>query len=117
MSPANLDGVRMFVSATANDGVVDVETVVQFRQRGARVLGWYRGGRIRRGCLAGAFSGGVLRFRYVQAETSGEVHAGRSECDLVRTPEGRMRLLERFVWTTRPGRGTNVFDEVADPTA
>jgi hypothetical protein len=33
----------------------------------------------------------------------------------VRTPEGRLRLLERFVWTTRPGRGTNVFDEVPDP--
>jgi hypothetical protein len=117
MSSVSLDGIRMFVSSAASDGVVDAQTRVEFRQRGARVLGRYRGGRIRRGCLAGAFSGEVLRFRYVQAETSGEIHAGRSECELARTPEGRLRLLERFVWTTRPGRGTNVFDEVAGPIA
>lgn len=41
----NLDGIAMFVSATANGGVVDARTQIAFRQRGPRVLGKYQGGR------------------------------------------------------------------------
>ena len=41
MSSVSLDGVRMFVSSAASDGVVDAQTRVEFRQRGARVLGRY----------------------------------------------------------------------------
>jgi hypothetical protein len=40
----SLDGIRMFVSSTANRGVVDAETHIAFRQRGPRVIGTYQGG-------------------------------------------------------------------------
>ena len=108
----SLDGVVMFVSSTADNGVVDANTRIAFSQRGSRVLGRYQGGRVRRGLLVGGLSGGGLTFRYVQVEASGEIHGGRSTCDITRTAGGRIRIVERFAWTTRDGSGTNVFDEV-----
>lgn len=108
----NLDSVTMFVSSTANSGVVDARTRIAFRQHGLRVVGRYQGGRVRRGVLTGAVSGVVLTFRYLQVEVSGAIHGGRSTCDIARTTEGRLRIVERFEWTTGEGRGTNVFDEL-----
>jgi hypothetical protein len=108
----SLDGVVMFVSSTAHNGVVDASTRIAFSQRGSKVLGKYRGGRIRRGCLVGKLSLAALTFRYVQVEISGEIHAGRSACDVTRTPGGGLRIIERFSWTTRDGSGINVFDEL-----
>jgi hypothetical protein len=108
----NLDGVTMFVSSTANNGVVDVSTRIAFRQHGSRVLGRYQGGSIRRGCLVGVLTGATLQFRYSQVEGSGEIHGGRSTCALTKAPGGRIRIVERFAWTTREGTGTNVFDEL-----
>jgi hypothetical protein len=112
LSDTDLDGVVMFVSSTANSGVVDASTRIAFRQHGSRVLGRYQGGRVRRGLLVGRRSGSGLTFRYVQVEDSGEIHGGRSTCDITRGADGRIRILEQFAWSTRDGSGTNVFDEV-----
>jgi hypothetical protein len=110
----NLDSVCMFVTATADRGVVGLNTRLHFRQKGSRVVAHYSGGAVTRGCLAGSVAGATLVFRYVQREASGELHAGRSFCDILRTDDGRLRVIERFRWTTREGEGTNVFDEVID---
>jgi len=107
-----LDGVVMRVTATATNGVVDASTSVSFRQRGARVLGRYAGGSVRRGWLVGAVAGNRLDFRYAQAESSGAIHAGRSRCEIQTLADGRLRLLEHFAWSTRAGGGTNVFEQV-----
>ncbi len=115
MTAKNLDGVTMFVSSTDDRGVVDADTRLVFRQRGARVLARYAGGRVRRGVLIGEVAGRILTFRYLQVEDSGEIHGGRSTCDVTRTPDGRLRVVEHFRWTTRDGNGTNVFDEVSSP--
>jgi hypothetical protein len=112
MTAVDLDGVTMFVSTTDARGVVGAQTRLAFRQNGARVLARYGGGRIRRGVLVGAVDGDVLTFRYLQVEDSGEIHGGRSTCDVGRTPHGRVRVIEHFRWTTRDGSGTNVFNEV-----
>jgi hypothetical protein len=106
-----LDGVEMYVTSTAAQGVVGAGTRLRFQQKGSRLIGRYAGGAVRRGCLVGRMSGGYLVFRYAQVEASGQVHAGRSVCEIFRTAAGRLRVVERFVWTTRDGRGTNVFDE------
>ena len=108
----NLDGRTMFVSATAADGVVSDETRLHFVQRGARVAARYAGGRVLRGWLVGRWDGDVLRFRYAQREASAVIHAGRSVCAVDEQPDGRVRLIEHFTWSTRPGSGVNVFDEV-----
>src|SRR4029077_415253 len=86
MTAIDLDGVTMLVSTTDDVGVVDAGTRVAFRQRGDRVLARYGGGRIARGVLVGGGDGAVLTFRYLQVEDSGEIHGGRSTCDVGTTP-------------------------------
>jgi len=108
-----LDGRLMYVSCSAERGVVGSDTRIFFTQKGTRVLGRYRGGSVERGCLVGTVTGATLLFRYVQKEASGELHAGRSICELKQLEDGRIRVLEHFRWSTREGQGTNVFDEVS----
>ena len=108
----HLDGLVMHVSSTAEHGAVGTDTLLQLRQTGSRILGRYSGGAIVRGCLVGRLTGSRLLFRYAQVETSGEIHGGSSVCEVLRQPDGRARILEHFTWRTRPGAGTNVFDEV-----
>jgi hypothetical protein len=108
----NLDRVVMHVSSTAEQGVVGAGTRLRFTQKGARVLGRYSGGAISRGCLVGTLSGPQLVFRYTQVEASGEIHGGRSVCEVERRPDHRIRIVEHFAWRTRAGRGTNVFEEI-----
>jgi hypothetical protein len=108
----DLDGLTMFVSTTAANGVVDTSTRLQFSQRGARVFARYAGGNVARGWLVGRLVGDELTFRYAQRERSGAIHGGESVCTVQRLESGRARILEHFAWSTRPGIGTNVFDEV-----
>ena len=110
----NLDGLRMYVSSTAVAGVVDSDTRLQFIQKGRRVVARYAGGSVKRGCLVGRLWGSELVFRYAQSEATGEVHGGRSVCRVERLSSGRIRIIERFTWTSRPGSGTNVFDEIME---
>ena len=108
-----LDGLRLSVQSTAANGVVGAGTHLDLVQRGSRVLGTYKGGRIRRGCLVGRLSGDSLTFRYLQVEESGELHGGRSTCDITRREDDRVRIVEHFTWRTRAGSGTNVFEETS----
>jgi hypothetical protein len=107
----NLNGVRMYVSATDQNGVVDADTTLRFTQQGSAVFARYSGGNVARGCLVGALVGSELTFRYAQREASGDIHGGHSRCDVLRLPDGRVRIVEYFTWSTRVGSGTNVFQE------
>lgn len=108
----NVDGLTMFVSSTAANGVVGGDTRLRFRQLGSRVIARYGGGSIARGVLVGSIDGNRLVFRYGQVEVDGAVHGGRSVCEVERRANGRLRIIERFTWTTRSGSGVNVFDEL-----
>ena len=110
----NLDHTQFRVSSTADSGVVSSETRLVLAQRGIKILGRYSGGSIVRGYLVGALTGTVLQFRFTQREVAGQIHGGRSVCELERLANGRLRLHEHFTWTTRDGAGTNIFDQVAD---
>lgn len=103
----------MFVSRTAEVGVVSQETRLDFSQRGSRVWARYSGGKVRRGWLVGRWVAEALHFRYAQCEDSHEIHAGHSVCNLERLPDGRLRLFEHFDWKTRASSGLNIFDEMA----
>lgn len=108
----NLNGLTMYVSSTAAGGVVDSDTRLHFSQRGNRVAARYSGGTVARGWLVGRWVEGRLAFRYSQRERGHAIHGGRSVCEVQRLENGRTRIVEHFVWKTREGSGTNVFDEV-----
>lgn len=115
MKPINFDGVVMYVSATDACGVVDTKTLLYFKQKGLRVLARYSGGSVKRGCLVGTLSGSALVFRYTQLEDSGQIHGGRSNCEVQCSAQAQLRVIEHFTWITRSGSGTNIFDEIAKP--
>lgn len=109
----NLDGLTMYVSSTASNGVVDTDTRLHFRQVGDRVVARYGGGNVVRGMLVGRLAGEELVFRYAQRERDGAIHGGHSRCDVL-TRADRVRIVEHFEWSTRTGSGVNVFDEIVD---
>jgi hypothetical protein len=98
--------------ATAPCGQVDAGTLFSFGQQGATIWAHYSGGSVWIGYLVGTLAAGRLVYRYTQIDRRGEVHGGRSVCDVNRLPDGRLRLLEHFEWDTRDGSGTNVLEEV-----
>jgi hypothetical protein len=112
MKTINLDGAVMCVSSTDDRGVVDAKTRLHFAQKGSRVFARYDGGTVTRGCLVGTLSGQELIFRYTQLEGSGKIHGGRSICEVQRTAQTGVRVIEHFTWRTRSGSGTNIFDEI-----
>lgn len=107
----DLNGRCFRVSTRGMSGVVDSGTRLHFVQKGRRVVGRYVGGPIARGYFAGAIVRRQLWFGYIQRERNGEIHGGRSECDLLTLSDGRFRIVEHFRWSSRNGSGTNVFDE------
>jgi hypothetical protein len=109
----DLDGVRMRAVTTASCGQVDAGTAFTFGQRGSTVWAQYSGGGVWIGYLVGTLAAGRLFYRYSQIDCRGEVHGGRSVCDVARLPDGRLRLVERFEWDSREGSGTNVLEELA----
>ena len=76
----NLDRVMMYVSSTADQGVVGPGTRLRLMQKGSKVRGRCGGVAVSRDCLVGTLSGSQLVFRYAQAEASSEIHGGRSVC-------------------------------------
>lgn len=97
---------------TAAEGVINAETIFSFHQRGERVWATYAGGAIDRGYLVGVVNGNSLEFRYCQSETDGTIAGGHSVCELRRGPDSRAQIVEHFEWESRPGRGTNVIQEM-----
>jgi hypothetical protein len=108
----NLGGKVMTVSSTDTKGVVSPGTQLYFTQKGQRVLARYYGPSVKNGCLVGETNGPQLVFQYTQLEASGEIHGGRSICDVQQRPGGAVRIIEHFTWRTRAGSGINIFDEV-----
>ncbi len=108
----SLDGLRMHVSSTDEAGVVNAETILEFTQQDSVVSARYAGGNVRLGFLVGTRQGDALAFGFVQIDRGGHIDGGRSDCEIVYTPAGAVRIIEHFEWHTRPESGTNVFDEL-----
>jgi hypothetical protein len=93
-------------------GQVDRETLFVFSQRGTTVSARYTGGAVELGYLVGRMMADLLAFRYCQVDRRGEVHGGRSTCEMGRLPDGRIWLREHFQWESRQGGGTNLLEQV-----
>jgi hypothetical protein len=103
------------VSNTGN-GEVGSSTLFHYRQAGGVVWATYAGGDIRFGTLiATVDEDGRLDMRYSHVNRGGELMTGRCESTPEALPDGRLRLYERWQWTSGDGsRGESIVEEVRD---
>jgi hypothetical protein len=92
------------------------ETVFHYQQAGDVVWGVYEGGSVIRGTLlATVDAAGVLDLRFAHVKTSGEIVTGVSISKPEILPDGRIRLVEDFHFTSGdPYKGVSVVEEIAD---
>ena len=110
----SLDGVKMNVVKTADNGVVNQDTIFFFSQKENVVSAEYQGGKILQGYLIGKLSTqNQLEFSYCQMQLDGKLDNGLSLCQLSKNEEEKLLLIEHFEWKSRPGEfGTNIFQEL-----
>lgn len=102
-----------------NDGPgaeVTTDTVFHFRQEDVHgktiVHADYRGGGVVMGKLVGVLEGHKMRHSYVQVNRQGELQRGSSTDEIELTPEGKLRLIDRWQWETQEGSGLCILEEI-----
>jgi hypothetical protein len=108
----DLDGLQMNAVQTAAHGVINRDTLFRFTQARDVVSASYAGGRIVRGFLVGVIQDANLTFHYCQLETGGTLNSGQSRCELQRTVNGVVQILEHFTWASGAGAGLNIIQEI-----
>src|SRR5258705_7706191 len=99
----SLHKIKMTVIQTAENGVVNKNTVFNFTQTENLVTAGYEGGQIKKGFLVGTINGKELKFSYCQIQTDDKLDNGTSSCELLISDEGKIRLIEHFEWKSRQG--------------
>ena len=95
---------------TASNGVVNHETIFHFKEVDGIISAEYAGGKVKHGYLVGKIIEGKLAFQYSQIHDDGEKDGGHSVCDIETLADGRIQLVEHFVWSE--GTGTNIIAEL-----
>jgi hypothetical protein len=103
---------RRFRASSAAGGDVSGETVFEYGQDGDLIWARYVGGAIRLGHLVGTRHEDTLDFRYAHVTLAGETASGHCGSTVVRLPDGRLSLHERWEWDSQAGSGTNVLEEI-----
>jgi hypothetical protein len=108
------DGRRFRSVSNSETGEVGAETLFEYHQRGGVVWATYEGGAIRFGTLiATVDEAGALDMRYHHVNAAGELMTGRCRSTPEVLPDGRLRLHERWQWTSGDGSsGESVIEEV-----
>jgi len=112
MTDFSLDGLRMNAVDTDGSGISNEDTLFEFHQEGDNIWATYAGGSVARGYLVGTLRGANLEFRYCQMEADGALDGGHSNCVVKRNRDGLVQIVEFFEWTSRPGSGTNIIQEL-----
>jgi hypothetical protein len=104
------------VSNTPN-GEVSEKTLFHYRQEGNVVWGTYQGGAVRYGTLlARVEADGHLDMRYQHLNADGIWMTGVCRSTPEVLPDGRLRLHERWRWTSGDGSsGTSIVEEMPRP--
>jgi hypothetical protein len=111
----NYDGRVFRPIRPADSGEVDRQTTFRYFQRGNIVWAEYEGGLIEKGHLiAVADADGCLDMRYHHVNSSGELMTGVCRSTPEMLPDGRVRLLETWRWTSGDlTSGESVLEEIA----
>lgn len=106
---------KTFRSVTnTENGEVTAETTFWYHQEGQLVWAEYQGGSITKGFLiANVQEDNSLDMRYQHVNTQGELMTGRCHSTPELLPDGRVRLHERWQWTSGDGSsGQSIVEEV-----
>jgi hypothetical protein len=115
MSVPTLYDNKVFApSSNSPNGEVNATTRFHYHQSGAHVWAEYSGGSVARGHLiAVCDEQGVLDMRYHHVNTTGELMTGKCKSTPVKLEDGRLRLLEKWQWTSGDlSEGESVLEEV-----
>ena len=96
------------------NGEVNGETRFEYRQEGDLLQATYSGGGIRCGQMVGLVrEGGALTFCYQHVTEEGALRSGRCESTPEVLADGRVRLHERWKWTSGDqSEGRSIVEEV-----
>ncbi|MDB5243244.1 MAG: n-acetylglutamate synthase [Spirosoma sp.] len=106
---------KFFRSVTnTSNGEVSNETVFHYHQQGRVVWADYGGGGITKGLLIATMQDNdCLDMRYQHVNVQGELMTGRCYSTPEQLPDGRIRLHERWQWTSGDGSsGESIVEEV-----
>ncbi|MDX2031204.1 MAG: n-acetylglutamate synthase [Blastocatellia bacterium] len=107
---------RRFASvANTENGEVSAETIFHYRQEGEIVWATYAGGEIRFGTLlARVDEEDCLEMRYQHLNAAGEWRSGICRSTPERLPDGRLRMHERWRWTSGDeSSGESIIEEIS----
>lgn len=106
---------KTFRSVTnTSNGEVSNETLFHYHQQDKLVWAEYAGGSIVKGfLLATVLEGDILDMRYEHVNTQGELMTGRCLSTPEQLPDGRIRLHEKWQWTSGDNSsGTSIIEEI-----
>ena len=108
------DGRRFRAVANSANGEVGEATVFEYRQRGDVVWATYHGGGIEFGTLVATVDEeGALDMRYSHVSADGDLRTGVCRSTPERLADGRLRLHERWRWTSGDeSEGTSILEEI-----
>ena len=110
----NFDG-RVFCAAqNTSNGETSAATRFEYHQNGSTVWATYSGGEVQFGTLiAKVDATGLLDMRYQHLSASGEWRSGMCWSAPELLPDGRVRLHERWQWTSGDqSHGASTLEEV-----
>ncbi|MGH9657937.1 MAG: DUF3291 domain-containing protein, partial [Bryobacteraceae bacterium] len=112
--PLDYDNRRFTLRENSATGEVDMATIFHYRQRGSLVWAHYSGGAIRSGSLTASVNAeGILDAVYSHVNRFGETRSGVCRTVPEVLDDGRLRLHERWRWTTGDGaEGRSTVEEV-----
>lgn len=109
----SLDGRRFRDVSPDHQGDVGEDTVFEYRQEPDGLIhAKYEGGSIRLGYLVGTRTADELDFRYTHVTAGGRTASGRCRSRVDVLDDGRLRMHETWEWTSKPGNGTSVIEEI-----
>jgi len=114
MTRIDYDGRAFRALQNSETGEVSAATLFHYRQRGSVVWATYRGGGIEQGTLvATVATDGSLDMRYCHVNAAGALMTGECRSTPELLEDGRLRLHERWRWTSGDGsEGESLVEEV-----
>lgn len=116
MSILNYNNKKFRPVSNSENGETSEETIFHYQQSGNILSANYSGGQILKGQLIGLVNeDGNINMRYQQINTSGELMTGHCHSTPEILPDGRIRLLEKWKWTSGDlSEGNSIIEEMID---